>query len=150
MDPLSERLASAQIVGMDTSLFIYHLEANPRYVPLTKTIFKGIENGKWRGIASTITLMEITVRPWQLGREMVAREYETVLLHFPNLSLVDVDRNVARTAAMLRAKFNIATPDALLVATSLTTGAKSFLTNDKRLSKLQALIDVIVLDDFLI
>ncbi len=150
MDPLSERLASAQIVGMDTSLFIYHLEANPRYVPLTKTIFKGIENGKWRGIASTITLMEITVRPWQLGREMVAREYETVLLHFPNLALVDVDRNVARTAAMLRAKFNIATPDALLVATSLTTGAKSFLTNDKRLSKLQALIDVIVLDDFLI
>jgi len=135
---------------MDTSLFIYHLEANPRYVPLTKTIFKGIENGKWRGIASTITLMEITVRPWQLGREMVAREYETVLLHFPNLALVDVDRNVARTAAMLRAKFNIATPDALLVATSLTTGAKSFLTNDKRLSKLQALIDVIVLDDFLI
>ena len=94
--------------------------------------------------------MEITVRPWQLGREMVAREYETVLLHFPNLALVDVDRNVARTAAMLRAKFNIATPDALLVATSLTTGAKSFLTNDKRLSKLQALIDVIVLDDFLI
>ena len=150
MDPLCERLASAQIVGMDTSLFIYHLEANPRYVPWTKTIFKGIENGKWRGIASTITLMEITVRPWQLGREMVAREYETVLLHFPNLALVDVDRNVARTAAMLRAKFNIATPDALLVATSLTTGAKSFLTNDKRLSKLQALIDVIVLDDFLI
>lgn len=31
---------------------------------------------------------------------------------------------------------------------SLAFGAKAFLTNDKRLSKLQELIDVLVLDDF--
>jgi len=36
----------------------------------------------------------------------------------------------------------------LQVAASLASGAKAFLTNDKRLSKLQEMIDVIVLDDF--
>ncbi|NJN80405.1 MAG: type II toxin-antitoxin system VapC family toxin [Anaerolineales bacterium] len=93
--------------------------------------------------------MEITVRPWQLEREAIAREYEAVLVHFPNLSLVDVDRNVARIAAQLRAKYKVSPADALQVAASLSFGAKAFLTNDKRLSKLEELIDVIVLDDFI-
>jgi hypothetical protein len=35
------------------------------------------------------------------------------------------------------------------VAASISYGANAFLTNDKRLSKLEELIDVIVLDDFL-
>lgn len=95
-----------------------------------------------------ITLMEITVRPWQLGLEAVACEYEAVLVHFPNLSVVDVDRTAARAAAHLRAKNNISPPNALQAAASLSFGAKAFLTNDKRLSELQELIDVIVLDDF--
>jgi predicted nucleic acid-binding protein len=149
MDEFSKRLASAKVIGLDTSIFIYFLEPNPRYAPLAQIIINGIEEGKWQGVTSTITLMEITVRPWQLGREMVAREYEAILVHFPNLSIVDVDRNMARTAAQLRARYNVSPPDALQVAASVSFGAKVFLTNDKRLSRLQELIDVIVLDDFL-
>jgi predicted nucleic acid-binding protein len=148
MDELSKRLAKAKIIGLDTSLFIYFLEDNKKYGSLSKITLKGIEDSKWEGVTSTITLMEITIRPWQLGREKIAREYEALLVHFPNLSIVDVDRNVARIAAQLRAKYNISPPDALQVAASLAFGAKAFLTNDKRLSKLQELVDVLVLDDF--
>lgn len=148
MDEFSKRLAKAKVIGLDTPIFIYFLENNARYGPLAQLTFNGIEKGKWQGITSTITLMEITVRPWQLGRESAAREYEAVLVHFPNLSVVDVDRNVARAAAQLRAKYNVSPPDALQVAASLSYGAKAFLTNDKRLSRLQELIDILVLDDF--
>ncbi|MEW6404414.1 MAG: type II toxin-antitoxin system VapC family toxin [Chloroflexota bacterium] len=149
MDEFSRRLAKAKVIGLDTPICIYFLESNERYGPLAQITINGIEKGKWQGVTSTITLMEITVRPWQLGREMAAREYETVLVHFPNLTVVDVDRNVARAAAQLRARYNISPPDALQVAASLSFGAKAFLTNDKRLTKLQEMIDVIVLDDFL-
>ena len=148
MDELSKRLAKAKVIGLDTPVFIYFLEDNERYGPLAQRTINGIEKGKWQGVTSTITLMEITVRPWQVGRESAAREYEAVLVHFPNLSIVDVDRNVARAAAQLRAKYNVIPPDALQVAASLSFGAKAFLTNDKRLSRLQELIDVLVLDDF--
>ena len=148
MDEFSKRLAKAKVIGLDTPIFIYFLENNARYGPLAQLTFNGIEKGKWHGVTSTITLMEITVRPWQLGRESAAREYEAVLVHFPNLSVVDVDRNVARAAAQLRAKYNVSPPDALQVAASLSYGAKAFLTNDKRLSRLQELIDILVLDDF--
>ena len=149
MDEFSKRLAKAKVVGLDTSIFIYFLEANERYGPLAQITINGIEKGKWQGVTSTITLMEITVRPWQLGLESAAREYEAILVHFPNLSIVDVDRTVARAAAQMRAKDNIAPPDALQVAASLSFGAKAFLTNDRRLSKLQELIDILVLDDYL-
>jgi len=149
MDEFSKRLAKAKVIGLDTSIFIYFLEDSARYGPLAQITINGIEKGKWQGVTSTITLMEITVRPWQLGLESVAREYEAILVHFPNLSLVDIDRNVARAAAQLRAKYNLAPPDALQVAASISFGAKAFLTNDKRLSRLQELIDVLVLDDFL-
>jgi len=148
MDDLSKRLAKAKVIGLDTPLFIYFLENNERYGELARIIINGIEKGKWEGVTSTITLMEITVRPWQLGRESVAREYEAVLVHFPNLSVVDVDRNVARAAAQLRAKYNVSPPDALQVAASLSYGAKAFLTNDKRLSKLEDVIEILVLDEF--
>ena len=32
MGPVSERLAEHNRVGLDTSIFIYHLEAHPRYL----------------------------------------------------------------------------------------------------------------------
>lgn len=148
MDKLSKRLAKAKVIGLDTPIFIYFLENNERYGELARITINGIEKGKWEGITSTITLMEITVRPWQLGRESAAREYEAVLVHFPNLSVVDVDRDVARAAAQLRAKYNVSPPDALQVAASLNFGAKAFLTNDKRLSNLDEVIEILVLDDF--
>jgi len=149
MDEFSGRLAKAKVIGLDTSIFIYFLEKNPRYAPLAQITLNGIERGKWQGVTSTITLMEFTVRPWQLEKETVAREYEAILVHFPNLSIVDVDRNVARAAAQLQAKHQVSPPDALQVAACASFGAKAFLTNDKRLSKLQELMDIVVLEDFL-
>jgi predicted nucleic acid-binding protein len=143
-----EKLTRAGVVGLDTSIFIYHLESNPTYAPLTKTVFENIESGKFQGITSTITLMELTVLPWRMGHENVAREYEALLVNFPNLSILDIDRNVARLAAKLRADFKISPADALQVAAGLQVGAKAFLTNDKRLFSLQTVIEILILDDF--
>lgn len=145
---LREKLTDADVVGLDTSIFIYHLEANPTYAPLTRIAFENMEKGKFKGVTSTITLMELTVLPWRMGHENIAREYEAVLVNFPNLSIVDIDRNVARLAAKLRADFKISPADALQVAASLQAGAKAFLTNDKRLTGLQTIIEILILDDF--
>lgn len=149
MDQLVEKLKKLAIVGVDTPLFIYHLEANQKYIGLTQKGFASMEKGRWQGVTSTITLMEIGVHPWRAGREDVARKYETLLMNFPNLEVVDIDRDIARVAAQLRARFDVRPPDALQVAASLVTGAQGFLTNDRRLSGLQSLTEIIVLDDFL-
>jgi predicted nucleic acid-binding protein len=148
MGGLREKLTGAGIVGLDTSIFIYQLEANPLYAPLTQMTFESMEKGNFKGVTSAITLMELTVLPWRMGHENVAREYEALLVNFPNLSIVDIDRDVARLGAKLRADFKISPADALQVAASLQAGAKAFLTNDKRLTGMQTIIEILILDDF--
>src|SRR5208283_6195349 len=46
-------------VALDTSVFIYHVEANPRYVGLTQHIFSWLERHTALAVTSTVTLMEL-------------------------------------------------------------------------------------------
>ena len=147
MERFSGRIAAHAIVGLDTSVFIYHLEAHPRYQLLTREVLHRVQSGRQRGVTSTVTLMELTVRPWQVGHPAVAREYEALLIHFPNLAVADVTRDVARRAAQLRARFRTRPADALLVATALVHSATVFVTNDRHLERLSSIIDIIILDD---
>jgi hypothetical protein len=68
MGRFSERLGSISVVGLDTAIFIYHFERHPKYFPLTQELFSGIEAGLRKGITSTITLMEIIVKPPGFGK----------------------------------------------------------------------------------
>jgi predicted nucleic acid-binding protein len=148
MGGLSERLGSISVVGLDTAIFIYHFERHPRYFPLTQELFSGIEVGIRKGVTSTITLMEIIVKPLALGQQDVARKYEALLVNFPNLDIVDLDRDVIRQAARLRAEYRIRPPDALQAGASLLYGADVFITNDGLLRRLHDKLEVIILDDF--
>ena len=147
MGEFGERLEGHDVVGLDTNVFIYHLEAHPRYLPLTQELLDGFQQGQRTAVTSTVTVMELTVRPWRVGRPAVAREYEALLVHFPNLILADVTREVARHAAQLRAGYRVRPADALQAATALVYGATAFVTNDRRLTRLENVLDVIVLED---
>ncbi|CAN5588639.1 hypothetical protein BH10CHL1_BH10CHL1_25330 [soil metagenome] len=74
MESIDQWLARPAAVGLDTSVFIYHFEAHPQYLPLTTTILTSVESGKQRGVTSIITLMELTVQPWKLNRREIAQQ----------------------------------------------------------------------------
>jgi len=133
---------------LDTAIFIYHFEENPIYLSLTHELLSSIEVGARKGVTSTITLMEIIVKPLALGQTAVARKYEALLANFPNLAVVDLDRDVIRQAARLRAEYHIRPPDALQAGACLHYGAEVLITNDERLKRLQEKLEVITLDDF--
>ena len=149
MDAFRRTIAGHTVIGLDASVFIYHLEAHPRYSPLTRLLLEHIQEGRSTGVTSTITLMELTVQPWRLQKPAVAREYEALLVHFPNLRLVDITRGIARSAAQLRARYNVYTADALQAAAALTRGATLFVTNDAKLRRLDELLNILVLDDWI-
>ncbi len=148
MGQFSEKLRPYTVLGLDTAIFIYHFEENPAYLPLTRELLSSIETGERKGVTSTITLMEIIVKPLALGQIDVARKYEALLANFPNLEIIDLDRDAIRLAAKLRAEYRIRPPDALQVATSLQHGAQAFITNDHLLKRLQNKIAVLVLEDY--
>jgi predicted nucleic acid-binding protein len=142
-----KQLIGYRSIGLDTSIFIYHLEAHPEYLNITKEILSSMENGIFTAYTSSITLMEINVRPLKLGRDDIARKYEALLTHYPNLSIVDIDRDVARLAAKLRASYNIRPADALQAAACLSRSAEAMITNDQNLKRLETLLPIFLLND---
>lgn len=149
MGRLSEILDRSATIGLDTCILICHFEVNPAYIDLTTEVLSGVETGRWNAITSVVTLMEILIRPLQLERDAAAREIEALLVHFPNLQIVEIDREIARLAARIRARDRIRPPDALQIAACRQHGAGVFVTNDRRLERVQADMGMIILDDFL-
>ena len=150
MGLITDRLAGHKLIGLDTVIFIYHLQAHDRYLSLTKELLNGVRSGRWRAVTSTVTIMELTVRPWQVNRPAVAYEYEALLVHFPNCMVADVTRDIARRAAQLRARYRLRPADALQVATALNRGATAWVTNDHALTRLAPDLEVVILDDFVV
>jgi predicted nucleic acid-binding protein len=148
MKRLIEFLKNHPVIGLDTSLFIYHIEDHPRYAPLTDTIFTALEKGTNKGITSCLTLMEILTKPKSEGLSQVALDYEYYLTTFPNLKIFEVNLDIARKASDLRAAVRIKAPDAIQIATAIVHGATAFLTNDRTFEKVKE-IDVLILDKFL-
>ena len=98
------------------------------------------------GVTSVLTLTELLAKPLQLGRRGLAARYEALLRVTPNLLLADVDAEIARQAAVLRATYRLRTPDAIQVAACLVHGATAFVTNDARLRRIDELTVLVLAD----
>ena len=131
------------LVGLDTSVFIYHLDgATPLAGPAGEVLGE-LARGGFEGVTSVLTLMEIAVKPLRLDRADVADEYDVLLGRYPHLMVADIDRAVARRAAELRATYRLRPADALQAAACLQYGAMAFVTNDRdfrRVTGLRALL----------
>lgn len=133
-------------VLINTSVWIYHFEQHPIFAAPAADIIEQLEDGRFRGIASELTLLELIVRPLQLGRQDAADDYETLLSYFPNLQLEPVTREILLEAAGLRARFRLRTPDAIQLATGLQAGATLAITNDEAWRDLTVIETVILAD----
>ncbi|HOC22268.1 MAG TPA: PIN domain-containing protein [Anaerolineae bacterium] len=147
MGTLADALIGHTRLGLDTSVFIYHLERHPRYFSLTYPLLAGVEASRWSACTSVVTLMELTARPWQLGQPEIAQRYETALTQFPNLMVLGVTPGIAHQAAQLRAQYRLRPADALQFATALLGGATLFVTNDRDLTRVTPVLPVLVLED---
>jgi|Deesub1362B_J571_1020462.scaffolds.fasta_scaffold18138_2 predicted nucleic acid-binding protein len=136
---------SGKVIGIDTSPVIYFIEAN-RYSEIVNPIFELIDGGECEGVTSVITLLEVLVLPYRLERQDLVDKYSQILLNSKNLHIYPVYSEIAVEAAKLRAKYGIRTPDAIQIATCLYAGAHIFITNDKKLKKVQE-VEVAVLSE---
>jgi uncharacterized protein len=119
-----------QLVLLDTTVWIYHLEQHPEFGVAAGKIIAALRAGTILGVSSELTLLELTVKPLRLERQNVADEYELLLSNFPNLTLEPISRDILLRAASLRASHRLRTPDAIQLATGLEVGATLAITND--------------------
>lgn len=135
-----------KIIGIDTMVFIYHFEDHPGYSHTTEKILGAVEEGRYHAVTSVITLLEILVKPKREGNLSAAKDYKDLLLTFPNLKIYDLDMRIADMASDLRARYGIKTPDAVQIATTISGGGKTFLTNDGTLKNIEE-VRVMLLDE---
>ncbi len=143
--PLRAFLRRHRRIGLDTSIFIYYLEANPTYVEMASEVFTWLERSPHAAVTSTITMTELLVHPYRAANEELVNQYYALLSSFPNLDWVAPDLGIADTAAQLRAQYRLRTPDALQAATAIRRGATAFLTNDAGLVRISE-VEVAVLE----
>jgi predicted nucleic acid-binding protein len=144
---LRRELLRHAVVGLDTMVFIYQYEDDPAYAPLTDAVFEAVEAGRVRAVTSTLTLMEVLVKPKRLGRQDLVDDYTYALTTFPNLDMRAVDASIAGEAASMRAKYNLRPPDAVQVAACLVGGADAFITNDDAVKRVKEM-RILTLKDF--
>ena len=120
-------------VAVDTAIFIYFIEENPRFLPEILPLFKQADQGKRELITSALTLFEVLVVPYRAGNRRLAERYEALLTRSRGIRLVELSHDQLRAAAQLRAATSIKTPDALQLVAAIGGGCATFLTNDRRL-----------------
>jgi predicted nucleic acid-binding protein len=135
-------------VGIDTSVFIYQVEENAKYVEGVDRIFAWLEVPSNSAATSTITMLELLVRPYQQSDVHLVNKFYALLSTYPNLKWIPPSLEIADTAARLKAEHRLKTPDALQAATALAARATAFVTNDAVFRRLPGL-EVLILDEIL-
>ncbi len=135
-------------IAIDTSIFIYQLEANPRYVALCDGVFRWLEGSGCSAVTSTITMTELLVQPYRDEDEGRVNMFFGLLATYPHLEWIAPDLAVADVAARLRARHRLRTPDALQAATAICSRATALITNDSAFGRVDA-FETLILDRLL-
>ena len=62
-----------------------------------------------------------------------------------SITLVEVTKEIALRAAKIRAQFNLKAPDAIHIASAIESGARKFITVDRRIPRKIFNLNIIVL-----
>ena len=150
MGGLSDLLATvghAGLVGLDTMVLIYAFERHPAFGEAAREVLRAVEDGRCRACVSVLALGEVLTGAKRAQDPTLGLRYRDVFLRYPNLAMHDVDVAVMERLADLRAAYDLASPDAVHLATALVYGAGAFLTNDSRLKRVSE-IEVVVLAQY--
>ena len=143
---ICDALRGVQRLYTETAPLIYYVEEHPMYVAKMDAIIAAIEERPIEAVSSVITLTEVLTQPVKLGNTRLEQEYRDILLYSREFRLLPITSRIAESAADLRARYNLRTPDALHVAASIDARCDMFLTNDTGMKRVTE-IAVLLLDE---
>jgi len=141
---------SSDILCIDSSILIYHLEEIKPYDELTKLLIGKIAWGHLLCNISTLTITELFTKPYKLKDYDKIALFEEFISSIPNTRIQPIDYEISKFAASLRADYNLKTPDSIILSTAFITKSTHFITNDTAFKKIQLEgLKVLILDEYL-
>lgn len=130
-------LPRASTVLLDSMLFIYLFENDPRFADSIIPLFNRIETGSLKAITSIIAPLEVLSSPMIEEHQEKINIFAQFFQQTPHLSVHPLTWDIMEEAARIRRQFqSLKTPDSIQLATGIIKQANYFITNDKRLPRL--------------
>ena len=138
MEPVSlDGLPQNPLILVESAPIIYVLEDHPAFAPLFTPVFEAHARGRARFAVTTITLAGVLTGPLGNQNEVLAEQYRNTLRTW---FVVELDAEIAESAARLRAASKLKLADAIQAASALSIGADALLTHDRDFSSLHGLM----------
>ena len=123
-------------IALDTNIFIYAYQRNDTLGEKARKLLNELQQDKNQLSISVIVFEEFLVMVYKQKLEKNLTSYEDFLTSGGSTMVIDFDRQIARTAAKLRAEHpSLRAPDAIHLASAIESKAKIFITTDRRLPK---------------
>lgn len=129
-------LPGQALLLMDSAPIIYFLEDHPKLKQRFLPLFEAHASGRLRFAVTTITIAEVLAGPLRAADDVLARRYRTIL---ESWRPVDLDVDIAESAARLRASLRLKLADAIQVASALAINAAALVTHDRDFSRVHSL-----------
>ncbi len=131
-------------ISFDTNIFIYYFDKHSRFHKIAEYIFIQAIEKQIKISTSILTLTELLSLK---TNEANIKKLDESFLQIPNLTVIEVDHDIAKLAAKIRRGYKFLLPDSIQLATALVKKADVFITNDARLQKFKEL-EVVLLKKF--
>ena len=119
----------------DSMLFVYMLEAHPRFGPRVRQIHKQMLERGDRLCTSAFTVGEVLTGPQKAGAAAVVAELREYFAS-EEIDLVPFTNSTAEDYSRIRAAHSVLPADAIHLASAAQVRADLFLTNDPKLLRL--------------
>jgi predicted nucleic acid-binding protein len=137
MEPLEfEGLPQEALLLMDSAPVIYFLEGHRKFAPRFRPLFEAHTAGHLRFAVTTITMVEVLTGPLQAANDALARRYRAIL---ESWQTVELDADIAESAARLRASLRLKLADSVQAASALAINAAALVTHDRDFSRVHSL-----------
>lgn len=137
MEPLKlAGLPEHALLLVDSAPIIYYLEGHAKLAGRFKKLFDAHASGGFRFAVTTITVTEVLTGPLQAGDEALARRYRAIL---ESWHVVELNLDIAESAARLRATLRLELADAIQAASALAINADALVTHDRDFSRVRSL-----------
>jgi predicted nucleic acid-binding protein len=137
-------LPDGALVYLDTAPVIYTIERHPEYWQSLIPLWTALQSQTIQIISSELLLLECLVNPIKTNNTTLIDAYEQFLS--AQITLFPIHESILRSAAELRARTKLKTPDSIHIATALSQKATLFLTNDQGITNIDGL-NITVLKD---
>lgn len=137
MEPVKpEVLPEGALVLMDAAPIVCFLEKHPKFASIYRPLFEAHAAGRVQFAVTTISIAEVLTGPLQSGDEALAERYQAVL---ESWHVVDLDSDIAESAARLRTSLGLKFPDAVQAASALAINADALVSHDRDFARVRAL-----------